>query len=785
MLLSGPGCETSSDNNRDMKKLPLLLLLPMLLISCPKDDPEDEPGEILAQAEIGPPGGTLESEEITLTVPPGTFTATHSVRIAVENKHSDDFGGNAVTPVYRVTGIPSVTAGPMTLEIRLEGTLEDETYIAMGNGYELLEPEEEVVTYALCPATVSNGNLVAGIPILPGEEDGEGLKSALFHPNLYMVYTGLSRMKKTEGAYFNFSYPSAMDQQKLMQLAGYLHEAMDAYVEMNLADREALDAAVDLMGSPTVVITNRDMTGPYAWTVDMPKMDRISGNDPLAGLDRYAGHGNIRLNTTRTALEQSPPEVLKAMAYLWVYRMICYYYLGDQMDWYTYASALYMKEKFAGVSDYTPDVFSSRGKSPFGGMEAGTELYPYVSHGHSVLGGVIPIQERWHAMGMYPFIKYLDRRYPGDKTLFSRILMESIRGESGTSMEGIINALEEPEYNWWPGFFEQYLTRQLADIPAEEFTNIVESGDVIEFDKEANASASRSAEYADLSAGLYRINFLFSEFQNESSLNLKAVCADLQPEYLTAIVFGLKNNTLTYLDDAADLTIGGLKELKSSGTSSFLVLVASSYSEPGADERLNIELQTRLRSIPEDIEFTRVLLSLHCRTGYTYTAGGSGEDRFDYEGDHRTGSMTENIFTAAWDESSTTGKSGTIEVEFDPAQFPFHINRFSVDAENDGAWWVNPVTEEWLVVNESFTITGGNVELEEYKTTISSGFLQHYFTFRVPGTDACGYLTGVNHVVRDGDMNLIREGDGNAACDAQSDFWITLYCADDGTQVAR
>ncbi|MFO7933009.1 MAG: hypothetical protein R6U78_02900 [Bacteroidales bacterium] len=770
-----------------MKKLLLLLFLPLILISCPKeDDPDENPGTILAEAVIGPSGGTLKTKEVTLTVPSGTFTETHTVQLISEEVHTDDFGGNAVTSVYRVTGIPSVTSGPITVNIRFDEGLEDETFIAMGNGYEMLEPEKEMVTYALYPATESSGSLTVEIPLLPGEpDDDEGMKSALFHPNLYMVFTGLSRMIETEGAYFNFSYPSAMDQQKLLQLAGYLHEAMDAFVDMNLADREALDAAVDLMGRPTVVITNRDMTGPYAWTVDMPKMDRISGNDPLAGLDRYAGHGNIRLNTTRSALEESPPEVVKSMAYMWVYRMICYFYFGDRMDWFTYASALYMKEKFAGVSDYTPDLFSTRGKSPFGGMEAGKELYAYVSPGHSVLGGVIPMQERWHAMGMYPFIRYLDRRYPEDKELFSRILMESIRGESGTSMEGIINVLEEPEYVWWPGFFEKYLTRQLADIPAEEFINLLETGDEINFDKEENILFSNIGEYADLSARIYRINFLFSEFQNESSLNLKAVCADLQPEYLTAMAFGLKDNTLTYLDEAADLTIGGLKELKNGGTSSFLVLVASSYSEPGADERLNIELQTRLRSIPEDIDFTGVKLSLHCRTGYTYTAGGSREDRFDYEGDHRTGSITGDLFTAAWDESSITGKSGTIEVEFDPAQFPFHINRFSVNAENDGAWWMNPVTEKWLVVNESFTISGGNVELEEYDLVYSSGVRQHYFTFRVTGTDACGYLTGVNHVVRDEDMNLIREGDGTAVCDSQSDLWITLYCADHGTPAER
>jgi len=65
------------------------------------------PGDILEEAEIGPSGGTIETEKITLTVPPGTFTATYSVQIDTEQVYRDDFGGNTVTPVYQVSGIPA------------------------------------------------------------------------------------------------------------------------------------------------------------------------------------------------------------------------------------------------------------------------------------------------------------------------------------------------------------------------------------------------------------------------------------------------------------------------------------------------------------------------------------------------------------------------------------------------------------------------------------------------------------------------------------------------------
>ena len=153
--------------------------------------------------------------------------------------------------------------------------------------------------------------------------------------------------------------------------------------------------------------------------------------------------------------------------------------------------------------------------------------------------------------------------------------------------------------------------------------------------------------------------------------------------------------------------------------------------------------------------------------------------------DIRTGTMEGDLFTAAWDESATTGKSGTIEVEFDPAQFPFGVNRLTLSAENRGVWWANPTTGNFEYVNESFAIEGEQVTLEEYDMVNNSGFRQHYFTCRVYGADACNYITSVNHVVRDEDTNLIREGDGAATCDDQSDLWITLYCADHNTSAAR
>mgnify|MGYP001294716590 CR=1 FL=1 len=750
-----------------MKKLLLLLFLPLLLISCPKDDPNGDPGELLAEAEIGPAGGTLETEEFTLTVPPGTFTETQSLRLYAEEVHTEDFGGNTVTPVYRVTGIPAVTSGPMTVRIQYDGTLEEESHVAMGGLDEMLESEEEEAVYALYPATESAGWLEAEIPVLPGEAGAEELKSALFWPELSFLLYAVSDMNTQSAGYFKIRYPSGISGQKIQQLAGYLDDAMQACFDMKLVTREGMDAGIQLSGTPVVVVTNKNVTGSSAYLVQMPWMSRLAKDDDglvmLARLPQYTG---IRVNLSRSALEDASANELKAACHMWVYRMVYFLYFGDYMDWFAYASALYMKEKFAGVSEYTPALFPVVGMSPFTGMEAGKELYTWGAAMPSNIGGRILHHEKYHAMGMYPFVKYLDQHNPDDKELFIRIIREIIQSESGKPMEGIIHALGDanPEYDWWPGFFEKYLTRELADITAEQFLNTVKSLDEIEFDQEKDAEKSSSADYADLSARLYRVKFTFPSFENEASLNLKLESSELNLNYITAMAFGLKGEVLEYFDHASNLTIEKLKTLHDNGTSSILVAVVNSASSPSTDDRLNIDLDTRLQTKPKD--FVSVNIDLGCRTNVTFESGSSGETYFNYyiPSGSRSGEMFDYSFRATWDEYvESLHYTGTIEVEFDPARYPFYINQFSVIEDNQTA------------TGESITITGENIELTEFNFSFMN---EHYFKFSAYGTDVCTYITGVDKITRNSEGVAVIYGDGFPICNTSSYFTIQLDCGD-------
>ena len=118
-----------------MKKYTFLFLISLfLLISCKDDkptEPVDETPEVLNESTIGTEGGKLEIEDFSLTVPEGAFDANgHLKLIALTDENP--FGSSGVTRFFQIEGFPTQYSKPLELKIKFEGTLTEETSIAVG-----------------------------------------------------------------------------------------------------------------------------------------------------------------------------------------------------------------------------------------------------------------------------------------------------------------------------------------------------------------------------------------------------------------------------------------------------------------------------------------------------------------------------------------------------------------------------------------------------------------------------------------------------------------------------
>ena len=401
-----------------MKKLLLILCLPLLVISCPKEEIEPENnGEILAEANIGTAGGVVEADGISITVPPGAFSSMNTVQIATEEEYADDFGDNSASPAYRITGIPASTSGSIRLAIRYNVNLEYESFLAWGGIDSLDEEEVPVTSYALYETTDSSGYLVAQIPPFGTEADNNsGLKSTSGIVPFIFIAKTLFRMISETGSYFKVECPYRIEKQKILKLVNSLDEAMQSYIEMKLVDQAVIDAMLLHFGLPCVVVADKKDTKSLDYIVSMPSLAKcampINGQIPL---ERYHNALQIKINILNSAVERLTDEELKSYAYLWVYRMIYYMYFGDQMDWFAYSTALWMQEKFTGTSDYPENLFDICGMSPFKGMEAGSKTYLFNREVKLMYGGTITRNVELHAAGMYPFVKYMDQRFGDNK----------------------------------------------------------------------------------------------------------------------------------------------------------------------------------------------------------------------------------------------------------------------------------------------------------------------------------------------------------------------------------
>ncbi len=739
-----------------MKKVLILFTIFLVVVSCnpptnnPEDEPVNDPNAALAESDIGSSGGIIETEGITLTVPPGAFSSAVTISIFSGEASDNVFGDNAVTSPFRIEGLPEDFTKPVRVVLKYSGSLANEHYLAVGNELEVIESVDPVINTTLFEAKDSSGYLIADIEPPASSSSSEGsMKKGTSSVISRMLIMGLSNMSNYETPYFKLVHQFQADRVKIKKLAEYMDAAIDTFASMNLIDKSIAEAAIKEYGKLKVTIWGRNNEKYRGWCIDMPEFSMQTIDiPPTYGLYVMSYLVKIKFSISENVLIVSSEEEIRSLAFAWVYRMCCFSHAGSHQDWFTYGSTLWMQEKYSGVAEYDVNKSPDLAMSPLAGIESGKSIFTDTRKAKTVLGGELTVQEENYSYSMVPFIKYLDLTYAKDKSLISRILTETIFAQSGTPAEGIVNALEDPEYIWFPGFCKAYLTRELYNISYVHFQDKIHSLDQLDFYDEVDTILYSEEDYADLSAHLYSVNLLMPEFKDNATLNLKLGPSSLNLDYVTAMAFGLRNGELEYFDHASDLTITNLAGLKYNNYHSIVILVINSANEPPFNESITIDLDTEMRIVPKD--FNWVIFRVVTRANYTYTDGSSTTEGDFYYADAnlRRGALSNNRFTATWNEPLSDGtSSGNITIVFDPDQFPRYITGYSVTETRK------------LSDTRTFTITAENIKLQGYRDYDGSylytalgedtrDFIS-YINEEYSGSDGYGYATDGVPVIND------------------------------------
>ena len=149
-----------------MRTFPLVLLA-FFCAACQKDDPvaptEDGYPPATTSAVIGPAGGTIVAEGFSLSVPEGAFATIETLRVT-DLRATEEFGVEALTPLYQVDGIPEEFSLPLSIGLELQRTPADGLYLMMGEEGALMFEDGTLRSYEGVPAAFADGHLRTVIP---------------------------------------------------------------------------------------------------------------------------------------------------------------------------------------------------------------------------------------------------------------------------------------------------------------------------------------------------------------------------------------------------------------------------------------------------------------------------------------------------------------------------------------------------------------------------------------------------------------------------------------------
>jgi len=687
-----------------MKSTALLLLsLLVLLAGCSKKkstQPEPEPDYILqASQTIGSEGDTLTISDFSLIVPQGAFASNATLKLYASSKDKP-FGDYGVTRTFRLEGLPTGYYMPLRLCIKYQGPLFHQSFIAIG---------EEVFARSLCKFRTayrffstadSSGYLVCELPVLQqpegtswGNYKNASITQAGNNINAVGV-TGQSPYTTPQG-HFEITFPvDIVPAASVDSLGRYLEDAFSEFQTMKFS--------YDRREKFPVKVTVKDLGGDAGgccnskWCNNHGYIDVHQDDMPnLQEIRLSAGHEFFHLVQ---GLYDSRGSWTKATG-------------PGPHYWLDEATAVWSEEKFTDVADYRSNALTreNRMMAPFRGMHAGAQGSNDIAQAHGY--------------GMPGVIKYLVDHY-GDTILVR--MYEKIYQQKNPA-ETVISSIPDPLNVWWPRFFREYVGGNIYGLGGDVFTSAQNVTGVFDINTQSDTLRTLAESYPDLSARLYRINLNYTSINSSAQIRFRVSSPNANPDYMKAVVFKLKSNSLQYVDNGAEVTISKVREL-TDGDYDLMVVVVNSRHEISFTGSTNISLEIKVQGPPR-LSFYKQCKITFGANGLFIDSEGRSTTRDFSMGFEQAGEFSGNTFTALWDYTTPSGNlrdSGSISVTVDSLTYKvisFSANYKRVD--NSGG-----VTYNYSLSGENFPLTKEPIH----------GWL----VGEVSGKEACSYISTID-----------------------------------------
>jgi hypothetical protein len=689
-----------------MKMFVLALLLGVLLLvgGCTKKstEPEKKTTEdytLQATQSIGSDGGTIEVDDFSLVVPAGAFASNAGLKLYASSEDKP-FGDNGVSRTFRLEGLPEEFSESLQVCIGYQGTLTEESFIAVGEQALVIGEDSLQTIYSMYPAADSSGFLVCK---LPPEESAGGMARVVGHHSVPKgsgsenYFTAIANYKAWVGSgHFIINCPL------------YLIDYVDDVAKF-------LEAGHDTVFALGLGYEKREWAWPGEVVIKVLRSDKYL----ILKADR-AKAPKINLDESKMSLAEIS-NYRKPLGFAMV-EVAQFIYVPDDCGniehlWWNAAVRWWSEEKFVDSSSYAyPDEFPGYEMAPFNGLRVGgMEFIKKWGEHRAVL----------HGAGMSTLVKFLVGKY-GQEILVN--IYDEMKDCMKEPVEAILTSVPGPEYVWWPEFFKKYIAGEIYGVKSETFLDNISQQNKFRIDGAADTVEYFDNSYPDLSAELHRIDLVYDGFSDDATLNFKVGPSSLNLDYVTVMVFGLKDGKLEYLGDGADLTLtDSYNDLKANGYNTLVAAVINSANEPPYTGDLNIQLDVRVITQHElAYNWCRIAFYADMHFSVGDTADYWDEKVVSWEGE---GGFSGNTFTATWygtedpnDHSKIS--SGSMTVEVDPVMTDsFDVVSFSATKTSDRPEGGYP---------EEASISGSDIPFDEF-----DDFYNLFLRCLIVGTEAC------------------------------------------------
>ncbi|MBN1999266.1 hypothetical protein JW935_17035 [candidate division KSB1 bacterium] len=684
--------------------------------NCEKDSqptaPSNDKGsKVLATDTIGPEGGAFGVEDFELKIPAGAFRSDNELELELLTTEST-FGENNFSRRFRL-GLPAEYYQPLELRIQYQGTLTEESYIAIAEDVYTCSLDTITTAYRLVPAKESSGYLVCQLPA-PDVEGGlakttvaDRVQGDKFYITIdgaingYMTYVSHSD-------HFKIVFPNSLNAQAKI-LGNYLEEAYNTFKNMGF-EHESLR---DWPASVTVKELDVETFGNYyssGWGDDYGYLEINSKfMDNLDQLRITAGHEFFHLVQAlydpRWAYTQSKS--------------------GGVHVWLDEATAVWAEEYFTPVSNYFSSIREGHYMAPFYGMQKGAQ-------GNA--------QE--HGYGMSAMIKYLVQEY-GVNSLVS-IYKQLQNGKH--PVEAVDYYAPQPISYWWGEFLQDYVLGNLyEDVNASFWVKNKWGEFILRSDRDTLFTFSGS--YPDLSGKLYYIKLDYAGIDKEAEMVFELTEGALSGEIY--IMEHCSNNDIIALDYGSEkVMIPKIRELKEKGSNLFVLVSNSRYVSPYTGTS-DIELQVRIVKPANPLsKFDGC--SIHLGVwGHYLTSDATETKKRAFFPWSCEGSFEDNVFHGSWDEVDQWGdrQTGDISAEVDLDKEIITVFSFT----NTG---------DYGTYTKQESLSGSNIPLSYQEEEMMS--------FLLEGTDVCSHIQLTYRWERGDDWEVIQ----SIECDENSGLEI-------------